>query len=100
MATDQYPRISTRRVELYSAVSSASATTDSIVMRRFVVWHSVPRGLETRAAVRGWLADALLEKASLVREYLPARPKAYPAGQLAAEAEALSEHLRVLDLEA
>jgi hypothetical protein len=62
--------------------------------RRFIVWHSVPKGLEDPAEVRLWLTDALGETARLVREYLPRRSKAYPAAQLASEVEGLSGRLR------
>ncbi len=57
--------------------------------RRFIVWHSVPRGLDTVESVRAWLATALQETVRLVTEYLPARSKAYPAEQLADEVELL-----------
>mgnify|MGYP001074943092 FL=1 len=57
--------------------------------RRFVVWHSVPLGLDTAEAVRKWLVSVLPETARLVREYLPTKSKAYPAEQLATEVDAL-----------
>ena len=57
--------------------------------RRFIVWHSVPLGLETTDAVRAWLAGVLPETARLVREYLPTKSKAYPAEDLAIEVEQL-----------
>jgi hypothetical protein len=66
--------------------------------RRFIVWHSVPKGLETPQDVRAWLVEALLETERLVREYLPRRSKAYPAEQLADEVAALREHLAKLGL--
>lgn len=61
--------------------------------RRFIVWHSVPKGLETPGAVRAWLVDVLPETERLVREYLPRKSKAYPAGELADEVCALRQHL-------
>ena len=61
--------------------------------RRFIVWHSVPKGLETPAQVRAWLVGVLPETDRLVREYLPTKSKAYPADQLADEVVALREHL-------
>lgn len=57
--------------------------------RRFIVWHSVPKGLETTEAVRSWLVSVLPETARLVREHLPTKSKAYPAEQLAFEIEQL-----------
>jgi hypothetical protein len=62
--------------------------------RRFIVWHSVPRGLDEASAVLAWLAGALVETADLVRTYLPTRSKAYPAETLAAEVDALRVHLQ------
>jgi hypothetical protein len=38
--------------------------------RRFIVWHSVPNGMETTEAVRSWLVSVLPETARLVREHL------------------------------
>lgn len=64
--------------------------------RRFIVWHSVPKGLETPAAVRGWLCDALIDTERVVREYLPTKSKAYPAEDLAHEVGQLREYLRGL----
>jgi len=61
--------------------------------RRFIVWHSVPKGLETAGQVRAWLAAVLPETERLVREYLPTKSKAYPHDQLADEVGALREHL-------
>lgn len=57
--------------------------------RRFIVWHSVPLGLETTDAVRAWLVGVLPETARLVREYLPTKSKVYPAEDLAIEVEQL-----------
>ena len=61
--------------------------------RRFIVWHSVPKGLETPEQVRAWLAAVLPETERLVREYLPTKSRAYPSDQLADEVAALREHL-------
>lgn len=61
--------------------------------RRFIVWHSVPAGLDTPDAVRSWLASQLPETARLVREYLPTRSKAYPAEELAGEIDQLRAEL-------
>lgn len=61
--------------------------------RRFIVWHSVPQGLGTPELVRAWLVGVLPETERLVRDYLPTRSKAYPAGQLGDEVAALREHL-------
>jgi hypothetical protein len=61
--------------------------------RRFIVWHSVPQGLDTAAKVRGWLVEVLPETERLAREYLPTKSKAYPAAQLGDEVVALREHL-------
>ncbi len=57
--------------------------------RRFIVWHSVPVGLDTADSVRTWLAQVLPETARLVREHLPTRSKSYPAEELAVEIEQL-----------
>jgi hypothetical protein len=51
--------------------------------RRFIVWHSVPKGLDTPPAVRGWLTEALVDTERLVREYLPTmsgptQPRSWP----------------------
>lgn len=61
--------------------------------RRFIVWHSVPQGLETAESVRAWLASALPETARLCREYLPKKSRAYPADLLAQQVEGLTKHL-------
>jgi hypothetical protein len=61
--------------------------------RRFIVWHSVPQGLDTVEQVRAWLVEVLPETERLVREYLPSKSKAYPAEQLGDEVTALREHL-------
>jgi len=57
--------------------------------RRFIVWHSVPVGLETQEAVTSWLASVLPETTRVVREHLPTKSKAYPADELAIEIEQL-----------
>ena len=44
--------------------------------RRFTVWHSVPKGLETPQDVRRWLVSVLPETERLVRDYLPRKSKA------------------------
>jgi hypothetical protein len=36
--------------------------------RRFIVWHSAPKGLDTPAAARVWLTEALVDTERLVRE--------------------------------
>jgi hypothetical protein len=61
--------------------------------RRFIVWHSVPKGLDTPEQVRTWLVNVLPETERLVREFLPTKSKAYPAQQLANEVAALRNHL-------
>ena len=61
--------------------------------RRFIVWHSVPAGLDSAEAVRDWLAGILPETARIVREYLPTRSKAYPAEDLASAVERLAAAL-------
>jgi hypothetical protein len=61
--------------------------------RRFIVWHSVPSGLDTADSVRTWLATVLPETARLVREHLLTRSKSYPAEELAAEIEQLRNAL-------
>jgi hypothetical protein len=61
--------------------------------RRFIVWHSVPFGLDTADAVRSWLVSVLPETARLVREYLPTKSKSYPVEQLANEVDDLREML-------
>ncbi|MDQ0276539.1 hypothetical protein QO003_000842 [Arthrobacter silviterrae] len=61
--------------------------------RRFIVWHSVPKGLDTAEAVRDWLVSVLPETARLVREYLPGKSKSYPSEELAAEIDGLREML-------
>jgi hypothetical protein len=57
--------------------------------RRFIVWHRLPIGLTTEAAVREWFHEHLGETERLVREYLPTRNKSYPAVELADEIRAL-----------
>lgn len=61
--------------------------------RRFIVWHSVPQGLDTPEQVRAWLVEVLPETERLVREFLPTKSKAYPAQQLGDEVAALRGHL-------
>ncbi len=61
--------------------------------RRFIVWHSVPQGLESPEQVRAWLVEVLPETERLVREYLPTKSTAYPADELADEVAALRDHL-------
>lgn len=62
--------------------------------RRFIVWHSVPKGVDTADAVRNWLVSVLPETTRLVREHLPGKSKPYPAEQLVAEIEGLREMLQ------
>lgn len=61
--------------------------------RRFIVWHSVRKGLETPDQVRDWLVQVLPETERLVREFLPTKSKSYPAQQLGDELAALRGHL-------
>ncbi len=61
--------------------------------RRFIVWHSVPKGLETPREVRQWLVSVLPETERLVREHLPRKSKAYPTEELANEVASLRDHL-------
>jgi hypothetical protein len=61
--------------------------------RRFIIWHSVPVGLNDAESVTAWLAAALPETARLIREHLPRRSKAYPSEELAAEVECLRDEL-------
>lgn len=61
--------------------------------RRFIVWHSVPKGLDTPEQVRLWLVEVLPETERLVREYLPTKAKEYPAEQLGDDVAALRTHL-------
>lgn len=61
--------------------------------RRFIVWHSVPKGLDTPEQVRAWLVGVLPETERLVRDFLPTKSKAYPAQQLGDEVVALRAHL-------
>jgi hypothetical protein len=61
--------------------------------RRFIIWHSVPVGLNDVESVTAWLAAALPETARLIREHLPRRSKAYPSEELAAEVECLRDEL-------
>ena len=61
--------------------------------RRFIVWHSVPQGLETPRDVRQWLVSVLPETERLVREHLPRKSKAYPTEELAHEVASLRDHL-------
>lgn len=65
--------------------------------RRFIVWHSVPKGLDTPPAVRAWLTEALVDTERLVRDYLPTKSKSYPSDDLANEVAQLRAHLRGLD---
>lgn len=53
--------------------------------RRFIVWHTLPTGLDTPVAVRTWLVEHLPETERLVRDYLPTKSKRYPAQALADE---------------
>jgi hypothetical protein len=61
--------------------------------RRFIIWHSVPAGLDDAESVTAWLVTILPETARLVRERLPRRSGAYPSEQLAVEVERLREAL-------
>jgi hypothetical protein len=61
--------------------------------RRFIIWHSVPAGLDDAGSVTAWLTAALPETARLIREHLPRRSKAYPSEELAAEVECLRDEL-------
>lgn len=61
--------------------------------RRFIIWHSVPAGLDDAGSVTAWLAAALPETARLIREHLPRRSKAYPSEELAAEVDCLRDEL-------
>lgn len=61
--------------------------------RRFIVWHSVPNGLETPREVHQWLVSVLAETERLVREHLPRKSKAYPTEGLANEVGSLRHHL-------
>jgi hypothetical protein len=61
--------------------------------RRFIIWHSVPAGLDDAESVTAWLTAALPETARLVREHLPRKSKAYPIEELATEAECLRDGL-------
>ena len=65
--------------------------------RRFIIWHSVPAGLDDAESVTAWLAAALPETARLVREHLPRKSKAYPSEELADEVECLRDELLRLD---
>lgn len=60
--------------------------------RRFIVWHTLPRGLDTADKVRAWLVGHLQETERLVREYLPTKSKKYPASELGDEIRRLREH--------
>lgn len=62
--------------------------------RRVIIWHGVPRGLASDAAVRHWLTDVLPETARLLREWLPRKSKRYPAEALAQEVDSLRTHLQ------
>ena len=64
--------------------------------RRFIVWHSVPKALDTPEQVRAWLVEVLPETERLVREFLPTKSKEYPAEQLGDEVAALRQHLAAL----
>ena len=61
--------------------------------RRFVVWHSVPKGLATPEQVRAWLVTVLPDTERLVREHLPTKSRVFPADQLADEVVSLRRHL-------
>jgi hypothetical protein len=61
--------------------------------RRFIIWHSVPAGLDDTGSVRAWLVSVLPETARLVREHLPRKSRAYPCQELAVEVEQLREAL-------
>ena len=61
--------------------------------RRFIIWHSVPAGLDDAGSVAAWLAAALPETARLVREHLPRKSGVCPSEELAAEVECLREAL-------
>lgn len=59
--------------------------------RRFIVWHSVPSGLDADDRLRDWFTSVLPEAARLCREHLPTKSRAYPAEDLAQEVETLRE---------
>jgi hypothetical protein len=61
--------------------------------RRFIVWHSLPQGLDTPERVRSCLVELLPETERLVREFLPSKSRAYPAQQLGDEVAALRLYL-------
>ena len=61
--------------------------------RRFIVKVALPPGLQDEASVARWLVPSLAEVAGLCRQYLPTKPREYPAEALAQEVEALAEHL-------
>lgn len=65
--------------------------------RRFILWHSVPLGLDTDQRVASWLISVLPETARLCREHLPTKSRAYPATDLAGEVEHLAQHLAGLE---
>ena len=74
--------------------TGVQAATVGRTQRRFIVWHSVPQGLETPESVRSWLASVLPETARLGREHLPKKSRAYPAELLAVQVEGLMRHLQ------
>lgn len=57
--------------------------------RRFIVYLEVPPSLPNRLAYGKWLASALGQAATIVRDYLPRKGKGYPAERLAAEIDDL-----------
>jgi hypothetical protein len=61
--------------------------------RRFIVWIGVPPDLRDARAGREWLVWVLAEVAEIVRQYLPAKSKRYPAEGLADEVLALCDSL-------
>ena len=63
--------------------------------RRFIVWHSVPVGLDTDDRLTEWLVSVLPETARLCREHLPTKSRAYPAEDLARQVGQLAAHLAV-----
>jgi hypothetical protein len=75
-----------RKVPEFTGVQAAMVGRKQ---RRFIVWHSVPQGLDTADAVRSWLVSQLPQTARLVREHLPTKSKAYPAEELATEIDQL-----------
>jgi hypothetical protein len=59
--------------------------------RRFIIWIEVPPKLADEATYNDWMTGCLSEAATIVRQHLPRKSKAYPAEDLALELDHLKD---------